>query len=286
MKWLSFLATVAVLLAMVDGVHAQASRAEPKPGDIYELTLTREMAEQDNQGGTASSHDKDTLIESVVEVRADGLELQYDLPKDATAQERASDWHLPARVFKRVDGATRLSNPAELEARIDGWLKSGGMTRAHCGQLIFTWNAFRIDCDPQSVIGMIERFDLTSFEAREGALYKSPDAGGAARLTRGASGSTLVAETPVDPDAVRRAQAETDIAVAQLMKKPLTLEEALRERAKDTVSGTVAVTFEISSAGDVWRRATVTKLEIGRPNGRLESRTTSETLERRLVAAR
>ncbi|HEX7887416.1 MAG TPA: hypothetical protein VF474_15685 [Phenylobacterium sp.] len=286
MKWLSFLATVAVLLAPVDGVGAQPSRAEPKRGDTYELTLTRDMAQRDNRGGTASSHDQDTLIERVVEPRADGLVLEYDFPKEATAQQRASEWHFPAHVFKPALGPMRLLNHAELEARIDGWLKSGGMTRANCGQLIFTWNAFRIDCDPESVTGMIHRFELTSFEVREGASYRDPNARGPARLTGGSSGPTLVADMAVDPDAVRRARAETDVGVAQLMRKSLTLEEALRERARDTVSGTISVTFETSPAGDVRRRTTVTKLEIGHPDGRLETETTTETLERRLVPPR
>lgn len=283
MKWLSFLATVAVLFAPVEGCGAQPSPTEPKRGDTYDLTLTRDMAQRDNRGGTASSHDQDTLIERVVEVRADGLVLEYDFPKETTAQQRASEWHFPARVFKPALGPMQLLNHAELEARIDGWLKSGGMTRANCGQLIFTWNAFRIDCDPQSVTGMIQRFDVTSFKVHEGASYQDPHARGPARLTRGSSGQTLVADMAVDPDDVRRAGAETDVGVAQVMRKSLTLEEALRERAKDTVSGTISVTFETSPAGDVRRRTTVTKVEIGHPDGRLEAQTTTETLERRPV---
>ena len=70
------------------------------------------------------------------------------------------------------------------------------------------------------------------------------------------------------------------------MRKSLTLEEALRERVKDTVSGTISVTFETSPTGGVRRRTTVAKLEIKRPDGRLETQTTTETLERRLVLSR
>jgi len=286
MKWLSFLATVAALLVLVDGVRAQPSRAEPKRGDTYELTLNRDMAQRNDLGGTGSSHDQDTLIERVVGARSDGLELEYDFPKNTPEQERASEWHFPARVFKPAKGPIQLINRAELEARVEGWLKNGGMTRANCGQLIFTWNAFRIDCDPQSVTRMIQRFDLTSFEVREGASYLAPYAQGPARLTRGASSLTLVAEVAVDPDAVRQARAETDVGVAQIMRKSLTLEEALRERARETVSGTISVKFETSPTGDVLRRTTVTKLEIRRPDGHAETQTTTETLERRPVPPR
>lgn len=285
MKWLSLLATVAVVIAPVHGVRADASHAEPKHGDTYELVLTRDMAQRESGGGTSSSHDQDTLIERVVEARADGLELEYELPRQATAQQGASEWHFPARILKPPQGPMLLLNGAELEGRIDGWLKSGGMTRANCGELIFTWNAFRIDCNPRSVIKMVQRFDLTSFDVREGAPYLDPNAAAPALLTRG-SGPTFVAEMAVDPDAVRRGRAETDVSVAELMRKSLTLDEALRERAKDAVSGTISVTFETSPAREVRRRTTVIKLEVRRPDGRLESQTITETLERRPVLRR
>lgn len=281
MKWLSFLATGTVLLAPVHGV-----RAEPKRGDSYELTLTRDMAQRDNRGGTSSSHDQDTLIEHVVGTRADGLELEYDFPKGATAQQRKSEWHFPARVFKPSHGPMQLLNSVELEARIDGWLQGGGLTRANCGQLIFTWNAFRIDCDPGSVIRMIQKFDLTAFDVREGASYLDANASGPATLAKGSSGPTLVAEMAVDPEAVRRGRAETDVSVSQLMRKSLTLDEALRERAKDAVSGTISVAFDLGPAGEVRRRTEVTKLEIRRPDGRVENQTITETLERRLIPRR
>jgi hypothetical protein len=283
-KWLNVLAMIAVVLAPVGGVRARRSGAGPKRGDAYELTLIRDTAQRESRGGTSTSHDEDTLIERVVEVRADGLELEYDLP--SASPDRASEWHFPARVFRPSRGPMQLLNRAELEARVDGWLKGGGLSRANCGKLIFTWTAIRIDCDPQSVIKMIERFDLTSLEAREGATYVDPNAVGPAPLGRGSSERTFAAEMAVNPDAVRRGRAETDVGVANLMQKPLTLEEALRERARDTVSGTISVVFEVDPAGDVRRRTTVAKVEIGRPDGRMENQTTTETLERRLIPRR
>lgn len=282
MNWLS-LALVAVLLASADDLRAQPSPAAPKPGDTYELTLTRDMAQRDSLGGSGRSHDRDILIERVVEVRPDGLVLEYDLPQEAPAELRASEWRLPARVLKPALGPIRLLNHAELEARVDGWLKGGGRTRADCGRPIFTWNAFLIDCDPQSVIAMVRKFELPSSEIREGASYLDPDARGPASLTRAPSGPALVADMAIDPDTIRRARAEADVGVAQLMNTSLTFEDALRARAKDTVSGTISVMFETSPAGEVQRRTTVKRLEIGRPDHPVETRATTETLERRLV---
>ncbi len=67
------------------------------------------------------------------------------------------------------------------------------------------------------------------------------------------------------------------------MRKSLTLEEALRERSRDIVYGTISVTFETSPNGDLTKRMTVTKVETKRPDGRTEIQTITETLERRLV---
>jgi hypothetical protein len=89
---------------------------------------------------------------------------------------------------------------------------------------------------------------------------------------------------PVDPEAVRRARAESDVVVGEIMKKPVSLDAALLERAREIVSGTISVTFETDPAGNVRRRTKVTKLDIKGPDGRSETRTVTETLERRLIS--
>jgi hypothetical protein len=91
---------------------------------------------------------------------------------------------------------------------------------------------------------------------------------------------------PVDPDAVRRGRAESDVVVGEIMKKPVSLDAALRERAREIVSGTISVTFETDPTGIVRRRTKVTKLYIKGPDGRSETETVTETLERRLISRR
>jgi hypothetical protein len=91
---------------------------------------------------------------------------------------------------------------------------------------------------------------------------------------------------PVDPDAVRRGRAESDVVVGEIMNKPVSLDAALRERAREIVSGTISVKFETDPAGNVLRRTKVTKLDITRPDGRSETETVTETLERRLISRR
>jgi len=284
----SMCATAALLFAAIVA-RAGASSPGPHVGDTYEITLIKETVQHGSNGSSGSSHDKDTIIERVIGLRANGLELEYDLPKDATAGDRASNWQFPARVFKPFRGPAQLLNGSELEARVDSWLKAGGLTRAACGHWIFTWNAFRIECDPQSVIKTVEAFDLRSVDLREGAPYQDSDAlgpGTLARKTAGQDGATFTVEMPVDPDAVRRARAEADVVAGEILHKPVTLDAALRARSVETVSGTISVAFETDAVGDVRRRTKVTKLDIRGPDGRPETETVTETLERRLISRR
>ena len=265
---------------------AEPSQPGPQIGDTYGLTLERHSKQESSDGSSGSTDDRWTLMERVVAARDGGFELEYDHAKDATAEERASDWQFPARAFKPSHGAMQLLNRAELEGRVDPWLKAANLTREVCGQLIFTWNAFRIECDPQTVIKAIEAYDLQSQDVHEGAPYHAEGALGSAplRKEKGESGGVVfVAELKTDPETVRRNRAESDVAVGEMMQKRVTLEAALQTRAKQAISGTISVKFETDSSGEVRRRSTVTKLKVHEPDGRVEDETVNETLERRLV---
>ena len=61
----------------------------------------------------------------------------------------------------------------------------------------------------------------------------------------------------------------------------MTLEAAQRERAQQQVSGTVSITFETDSAGDVRRRIVVTELKTQHAHGKSERETRTVILERR-----
>jgi hypothetical protein len=285
MKLIGFIIAALFLPALV--ARAEASPRAPQVGDTYEIIMTRESAQQGNQGSSGNSNDRDMIVERVVGVRADGLELDYDLPEAATADERAGNWQFPARIFKPSSGPAQLLNGPELAARVDAWLKAVGWPRTICGHWIFTWDAFRIECDPQSVIETVASFDLRSADVREGAPFQVSDAsrpGTLARKAAGPDGATFSVEMPVDPDAVRRARAKSDVVTGEIMNKPVTLEAALRERAKQAVSGTISVEFETDSDGNVRRRTKVTKLNIEGPDGLAETDTVTETLERRLIS--
>lgn len=225
----------------------------------------------------------------VIGLRAEGLELQYDLPDTANAAERATNWQMPARVFKPYAGPAELLNGPELGARVDAWLKAAGLSRTACGHWIFTWNAFRVECDPQSVLKTVAAFDLSSVDARDGAAYQEPEARGSGKLARtsgGSDGAIFAVELPVDPEAVRRARAESDVVVGEIMNKPVSLDEALQRREKEVIGGTISVVIETDATGNVRHRTKVTKLNITGPDGPSETETVTETLDRRLISKR
>lgn len=273
-----------LLLPAAQAPSVPVTSTPPRIGTTTEITLRRETAQTNSDGGSGSSSDRDTLIERIVGVRANGTDIAYDLPKSASAEERASDWQFTARVFRPDHGPLELLDRAALEARVDPWLKQGGMTRAACGHWIFTWNAFRIECDPQTVLRTIERFDIRAADLRDGAPYRDPDARAAAPLHRATDAAGRLRYTvtlAIDPDVIRRARADSALVAAEILRKPLTPEAARAAQAQVGVTGTIAVTFELDATGAVWRRTRLSQVEVTEAGGRVEREVVTETVERR-----
>lgn len=289
LKTVWFLVTLFAIGVGVPVVAArdEHSRAAPQASIAYEISLDRESKEESGDGSSGSSTDRDTVVECVIAVRDGGLELEYDLPKDTSAQDRVASWQFPARVFKPLRGPMQLLNRAELEARVDRWLKSAKWSRDVCGHWIFTWNAFRIECDPESVLETIGVFDLRSADLRDGAPYLDKEGLGTAPLTRkvvGAVGTTFTAELKLDPEVARQARARTDVAVGEITRRPMTLDIALQSRATEAISGTISVVFETDPVRNALRRTRVIKLVVKDANGVTTTRTVTETLERKQIS--
>jgi hypothetical protein len=263
-------------------VRAEPAPPAPRVGDTSVITMIRDSVEQTDGESSGSSHDEDAIREKVIAIRADGVELEYDLPAGARAEERAQVWQMPARVFRPDRGPLQLLNRAELATRLEALLKKAKWMRALCGHWIFTWNAFRIECDPQSVLDIIGAFDLRA-DLREGAPYQDENARAPAPFARtrnGPGGATFVVEMEIDPEKVRRERAESDVAVGGILNHPVTLEAAVREHAKERISGTISVAFETDGARNVVRRTRVAKVTVQPASGARESSTVTETVER------
>ncbi|MDI1327472.1 MAG: hypothetical protein PSV23_11820 [Brevundimonas sp.] len=282
---LRFLTLAVTVLICAGDARAQPA-VQDHVGDVYELRLKNTTESSTDDGSSGSSQSGGLLVERVVAVRDDGVELEFDLPPEATAEDRAGDWQWPARVLKSPDGSLHLLNAAELETRIDAWLVAGGMPREACGHWIFTWNAFKIECDPHSVIGTLAPFDLRIGDLRDGASYAERGGLGPVLLRMrpaDAGGSAFVAETPINPEFVRRERAESDVVVAEIMGEPKTLDDALQARAADDVTGEITTTFTTDAGGRVVRRTTVTTLTTTDAEGVVERSTSTRTVEGRLL---
>jgi len=270
---------------------ATSARAEPAQlfhaGDTYEITRVRDSSNERNGTSSGSTHDQDTISERIEAVRPDGLELLFDLPEGTTADERRQAWQFPFRVFKPFDGSLKLLNAAELETRVVAWLKWGKMTRSACGHWIFTWNAFKIECDPQSALETARAFDPTLPDLRDGAIYHDSYASRPTQLTmkNRSDGRIFTASLVIDPNAIQRDRAQSDVVVGDITRKPITLESALAQRSKEAISGTIEVLIDTDAAGGIRRMTKITKLATKKTDGTVETETVNETLQRRLISS-
>ena len=255
-------------------------------GAVFEISSVAESTQESSGGSSGSSSDRSTLIERVLRVREDGLELEYDFPATATANERAPTWQLPVRVFRPTSGPPQLLNRPELEGRVDAWLKKGGMTRAACNHWVFTWNAFKIECDPLTALELVAAFDLRLGSLRDGATFRDPRASAPIMLAKSSAasnGARFEGTGTIDPERLRRGKAESDVVIANIGGKPLTLDDALRARSGEKITGTIAVTLETDASGQVWRRTTVSKIRTTTSAGATEDRTSTEVVTRRAL---
>lgn len=285
---LRLVAVMTALLLQTVAARAQQPQPGSRVGEVYEIRLENVLSETTNGESSGSSSSRNMLMERVIAVHDGGVELEFDLPQDVPARNRARVWQFPVRVLRPPHGPLQLLNGPELQRRADRWLTAAQLPRAACGRWYFTWDAFQIECDPQSVIQTLASLDLRPGDLREGALYQEAGSRGSGvmrRETRGSDSAAFVVEMEVDPESVRRERAQTDIVVAEVTGgQPLALDAALRAHASERISGTIRITFETDAAGRVTRRTKVTDLVIEGPDRGRETRTSTETVERRLVS--
>lgn len=207
------------------------------------------------------------MVEEILAVRPEGIEIEYDLPESVSDEERARTWQYPVRVFKPVDGGPmQLLNIDELEHRIEDWLTAANIPREACGSWYFTWNAFEIECDPQSVLEDLEGFDLrlANLIAGEPFVTTGASAPGTLRqVSAGVEGVVLTAELPLDAEHVAGERAESARVVAQILGHAGVDPTA----APEDVSGTILVTLNIDPAGQLYRRVINIEQRVALPAG-------------------
>ena len=250
-----------------------------EPGIRFELRQSYETKDMRGDFESGSSHGHSTMIEQVIALRDGGIELVYD---EVDASNRRQ-WQFPIRVFKPANGAFVLLNAAELEARVDPWLAKANWTREICAQWIFTWNAFKIDCDPQSALELVNGYSLWQDNLRAEAPFQTEGLKGAPplKLERSdANGSVYVVTGSLDPDQLKLKKAETAVIVARISGEVITQEKALESLVNVEISGTMTVRFVVTSAGLVMKRIDQTEVRTTE-DGEVEVSIATTTLERK-----
>ncbi len=250
-----------------------------EPGTRFELRQSYETKDMRGDFESGSSHGHSTLIEQVVALRDGGIELVYD---EVDASNRRQ-WQFPIRVFKPANGALVLLNAAELEASVDPWLAKANWTREICAQWIFTWNAFKIDCDPQSALEIVNGYSLWHDTLRAEMPFQTEGLKGAPplKLERSdANGSVYVVTGSLDPELLKLKKAETAVIVARISGEVITQEKALESLVNVEISGTITVRFVVALSGLVVKRIDQTEVRTTEA-GEVEVSTATTTLERR-----
>jgi hypothetical protein len=275
-------ALVAAFLALCAAVLAEQLPGEERPGDTYYLSR-QQHSEFSGDRSSGSGTDNDAIKERVIGRHDGGVEIEIDLIDGTSAEDRARQWQLPARILRLDNGSFRLLNTAELESRVDDWLEYGQLTREMCGKWIFTWNAFKIECNPQAVLATAAAYDLR-VNVQPGTQYVAQVGSDPVTLRADPVDSMLlVAETPINPEAVRRERAQADLVAAQVYGKPLKFEDALEAHTGDRIDGTITTRFRIDEAGRVLSRQQVVQLMLVEASGMKMESTVTTTIERQLL---
>jgi hypothetical protein len=277
---------ICILIVLATSSPGLSAPPSAQTGETFEILVSYKTSQKGSDGSSGTSSGREAFLERVIARREDGVEVEFDLPLDATADDRARNWQLPARVLKTADGRMQLLNADELEKRLDVWLSAAKWDRSVCGRWIFTWNAFRIECDPQSIISRLEEVDVTRQALSANASYLDPRAADPALVVQVEGTSiepTFRASARVDPDKIRLERAKADVAVGEILQKPTNLDAALLQRANEKVSGSITVTWNSDEAGVARKRTKTSELEITRPDGTVESQIETEIVERRPV---
>lgn len=253
---------------------------DPDASRTYQVALKTETESHSSDGSRSSSRSNDVLVERVVSSDDDLLVLEYDLPADITPDERDRTWEFPARVAKRSGQPFALLNEGEIAERNRAWRERAGIGEEYCGTWYFTWNAFKVECDPEAVLETLRPLDFGHAPLRAGDAYTDRVGRESVPLQRTGGGrapTALTAVMSVDPTVVRKEFEETRSVVAQIVGPSAS--DAARPDLED-VSGTVTVTFVLDERGRPLSRNRVVETSLLMSDGTSERRTTDQTVSR------
>ena len=256
---------------------------------VFEVRVAYEnKSSGGNSSGSSSGHN--TLTERIINVSSKEIVVEYESipsPKRyVDEQPNLIDWEFPATISLLASGEFILQNTEEIAARNAEWRQAAGFPDDACGLWYFTWNAFKVECNPDTVIQSLEAFVLFNDYMDENRKIEEPGTLEPSILTLVASSPlTFQAKFDLDPEIIREERAQQDVIVAQMMQREtVTLEDALQERNSEQISGTLTTVWELDDLGRVVKRTRNSIVTIELESGERETLTQKKTTTRTLQA--
>ena len=271
-----------VLLAALSAPAWGQAQVE-QVGDQFQITVFHK-SESKSEGSTSTSSGGHAYLEQILSVSEDGVERSYDLPLSPDDDERIINWQFPVRLFEASDGRVEILNRSELEARRDSWLQAEEIPVEACGTWHFTWNAFQLDCDPDAILETIRAINIQPESLIDGVAFTHPAALYPGQLQSAKDDSGLFrVEMKINPDWFYRTNAQSDVIVGDIMRKPISFEEAYAKRQAEQITGTIEVVLKADANGRV--REQITSIETIRTEvaGKIKTEISTETIKRERI---
>jgi hypothetical protein len=277
------LITAALLGSLATASFAEAPKYPAKVGD-QTLVVSSYQHETSSEESSGSASGRSALIERVIAMTDKGIELEYTEPASPYVTKKGGkppikNWQFPARVFKPFAGPAQLLNLDQIDKRLTLYLKQTETPREACGRWSFTWIAIKTECDPRSVLDIINGYDLGFCTYRAGQVFTFPyTLTSETRLEQ--DGDELSANFTLDPAVLRRKAAQSTMAVAEIYRQNKTLEQALAEDKDTQFSGKLKVSLTVDTHGCATKQVATYSLETIQKGGVVEKQVNMETIER------
>lgn len=232
------------LAGMAGGMPAFAR----EPAQTEHYTITTRYSTVFEGGDSSGSSRGGNAYREEVRTDAEGCRIRIFDIDDADGPKRPlAAWQMPIVLRECPGAAVVIANRDEMLARRDAFLAAMNVTAEVCGSHYFTWNVFRIECDPDESLARLADFDLVSVRLEDGAEYALPGTGTSVTLRRQADGLpgqlVFAGCAVVDPDYMRENAAETIRVVAEVSGEKVTKDEAIAQIAGHQFSGKRTITF-------------------------------------------
>ena len=221
--------------------------------EVFEIEVRYETSSQSDDGGSSSSSGGFSYREEAYAPEGKCRIRRFDL-NDGPRERPLAAWEMPVEVRDCRGQSLEITNREEMLARLDEFLTEANLSREACGTHYFTWNVFKIECDPDSVLDTISDINLGAIDLEDGSSLLLPGMGTDVTLALEGNADSdeleFTGSARIDPEILRNQAAQTIMVVAELNREPISREEAFKELEAVSFSGEVSVTLEFNSEDD------------------------------------